>query len=318
MLTNATIQLGGALEFDGASSTGSGPGKTSTQPAAAGLMAVSVAPAFRTRSADPPSFLTQLFYRPCSDLAAEPLNSGAGGNGGGSLQIVVDGKLQLDGKISAEGVTGPGLNSGGGSGGSIKLSAKTISGAGVVSVEWRICEYARRRWWRRTPRSILRYQFLHRHTHGPRRCGCQLWRRGHNFREFQFHRQAACRRNSRWTMVAQPATRFCPLILLVFNFTVTGAAIVNNTNSQSLTVQNFLIGSNSTFVPLSTYPSDTITVLTNATIQAGGRFSADGESITTASGGQTLNSTGGGGGHGGYGGESLSNALGGNCHVGSG
>ena len=60
--------------------------------------------------------------------------SGAvGGSGGGAVKIVASGDLILDGLISANGADATNSRSGGGSGGSIWLSARTITGAGVLA-----------------------------------------------------------------------------------------------------------------------------------------------------------------------------------------
>jgi hypothetical protein len=56
-----------------------------------------------------------------------------GGAGGGALKLVVNGTLQVSGKISANGGNGSGDGGGGGSGGSIWLSVGTLSGAGSIT-----------------------------------------------------------------------------------------------------------------------------------------------------------------------------------------
>ncbi|HEY5915056.1 MAG TPA: hypothetical protein VJA21_31060, partial [Verrucomicrobiae bacterium] len=58
---------------------------------------------------------------------------GSGGPGGGAIQLLVNGAFVVDGKISADGMTGIGAGSGGGSGGSIWLSAASLSGMGAIS-----------------------------------------------------------------------------------------------------------------------------------------------------------------------------------------
>jgi hypothetical protein len=64
-----------------------------------------------------------------SDFA--PTN--AGGAGGGIIRLTVNGTLQLDGRLSADGLTPLNHNSGGGSGGSIVVSVGTLSGSGLIS-----------------------------------------------------------------------------------------------------------------------------------------------------------------------------------------
>src|SRR5208337_2338120 len=57
----------------------------------------------------------------------------AGGSGGGALYLSLTGTLQLSGTLSANGVTGIGEGSGGGSCGSIWISAAVLTGAGTIS-----------------------------------------------------------------------------------------------------------------------------------------------------------------------------------------
>jgi hypothetical protein len=56
-----------------------------------------------------------------------------GGNGGGIIRLAVTGTLEVEGIITANGGGGSGLAGGGGSGGSIWLSAATLSGAGSIA-----------------------------------------------------------------------------------------------------------------------------------------------------------------------------------------
>ncbi len=76
-------------------------------------------------------------------LAAEPLAFGSGGgngaatvnggsSGGGALRMSVLGTLNVTGNISANGSAGAQDNSGGGSGGSIWITAGTLSGTGSI------------------------------------------------------------------------------------------------------------------------------------------------------------------------------------------
>lgn len=55
-----------------------------------------------------------------------------GGSGGGAVRMNVTGALTVDGRISADGTSG-GLNSGGGAGGSVWLTAGTLAGTGTIS-----------------------------------------------------------------------------------------------------------------------------------------------------------------------------------------
>jgi len=66
-----------------------------------------------------------------AQAAVLPFNTG--GAGGGAMKVTVTGKLQLDGRISANGGDSPYEGGGGGSGGSIWLIAGTLSGGGIIS-----------------------------------------------------------------------------------------------------------------------------------------------------------------------------------------
>src|SRR5688572_7788760 len=71
-------------------------------------------------------------------LAQQPANKGStgglsGGSGGGALRLIVGGALVLNGSLSANGNPGITNRSGGGSGGSVWLTAQSISGDGVIS-----------------------------------------------------------------------------------------------------------------------------------------------------------------------------------------
>jgi hypothetical protein len=60
-------------------------------------------------------------------------SSTTGGAGGGALRLNVTGILQVDGRISANGLPATGPSAGGGSGGSVWLTVGTLSGSGVIS-----------------------------------------------------------------------------------------------------------------------------------------------------------------------------------------
>ena len=77
------------------------------------------------------------------DSVTSPANPGSGGGyysptsvggpGGGAIQLYVNGNLQVDGVLSANGGNGSGSGGGGGSGGSVWLTAGTLSGAGSIA-----------------------------------------------------------------------------------------------------------------------------------------------------------------------------------------
>ena len=58
---------------------------------------------------------------------------GLGGTGGGAVKLTIGGALLVDGTLSANGAAGVTNRSGGGSGGSIWISAQTVAGSGSIS-----------------------------------------------------------------------------------------------------------------------------------------------------------------------------------------
>ncbi len=71
-------------------------------------------------------------------LAQQPSHKGSsgglgGGSGGGALRLIVGGAFILNGSVSANGNSGTTNRSGGGSGGSVWITAQRISGAGAIS-----------------------------------------------------------------------------------------------------------------------------------------------------------------------------------------
>jgi hypothetical protein len=59
--------------------------------------------------------------------------AGVGGAGGGAITLVVGGTMRVDGNVTANGANAINERAGGGSGGSIWLSAKSFTGNGVIS-----------------------------------------------------------------------------------------------------------------------------------------------------------------------------------------
>jgi hypothetical protein len=60
----------------------------------------------------------------------------AGGAGGGSVRLSVNGTLIINGRITANGVSGLAPNCGGGSGGGISITAGNLAGTGGYHCEW--------------------------------------------------------------------------------------------------------------------------------------------------------------------------------------
>jgi len=133
--SNATIRAGTALTFDGggfpgSQGTGAG-GTTNSMGAGGGYGGQGGASVNGARGGS--AYGVNL---------AGPVDRGSGGGsagrefggaGGGSLRLNVSGTLLLDGDISADGQEARGLNAGGGSGGSLWLSAGRLAGSGSIT-----------------------------------------------------------------------------------------------------------------------------------------------------------------------------------------
>lgn len=135
VLTNAAIQPGGAIRDDGVSINPTGRGGSIISTGGGGGYGGVGGPSIlggAGGAAETDPFTAPSFAGAPGGSGGPP--SGLGGNGGGFLRLIVNGTLQLDGIISAQGVTSGNTNSGGGSGGSITVNAGTISGAGTISV----------------------------------------------------------------------------------------------------------------------------------------------------------------------------------------
>ena len=322
ILTNATIQSGGALNDDGVSaSIGPDPGQTLNQTGGGG--------GYGGMGGN--SLSNALGGNAFSDSIGSPstvgsrggngFNQGAGGNGGGDLRISINGILQLDGKISADGTAGPSFNSGGGSGGSVNLSVGKIFGAGLISANGGAGNAV---------------------GGGGGGGRIALIYSSNGFAgTFTAHGGAGGNFGGAGTVFLSPATAlpFTPLLpgsapLLVvdnggfpgantpvfnyptapFNFDLiitNGAKVVETNVQSSVTMRDLIVGSNSTYVPFASTLQKLINVQSNVIVLQGGRINGDGLSSSGPNPGQSLNATGGGGGHGGYGGASISNALGG-------
>lgn len=68
-------------------------------------------------------------------------SGGPGSAGGGAIRLIAGGQVLVNGRLTAEGLSSPINNSGGGSGGSIWVTAGSWSGSGVVSVNGGAGEY---------------------------------------------------------------------------------------------------------------------------------------------------------------------------------
>jgi hypothetical protein len=241
--------------------------------------------------------------------------------------------LQLDGKISADGAPGLGVNSGGGSGGSLAVTVGKIFGAGLISANGGAGNAVGGG----GGGGRIALGFSQINSNGiviPGTNGFAGIFSAHGGAGGNFGGAGTIYLGSP-SSTTQPGfpglPGKAPLLLVdnggfqgagtfIFNYPIAqpaidliitnGATLLDTNLSQVLTLRDLFIGSNSTYVP-TTLNQRTITVQSNATIFAGGKINADGLSLQGSNPGQTFNATGGGGGHGGYGGSSISNALGG-------
>ena len=84
------------------------------------------------------------------DSETEPVDFGSGGGdthaapnrGGGAIQLTVAGTLTIDGRVSANADAVTGSYDGGGSGGSLWLTASRLNGAGSIAANGQFCGYS--------------------------------------------------------------------------------------------------------------------------------------------------------------------------------
>jgi hypothetical protein len=224
---------------------------------------------------------------------------GAGGAGGGSVNLVIGGSLRVDGIVSANGANGMNDRSGGGSGGSILVTCQNLSGAGVISVNGGAGEPSQGGGGG-AGRISLNYAASTFSGLTPARGGSGYTRGGagtvFTWADGQFAGQVLVD-NGGSSGMSTPVSEAQALGL-----TAQGGAIISLPYSQ--TFGNLLVASNA-WICLSNQ-TVTITVWSNATIQAGGGIIADSAGYagglgTGAGRSDTSAYTGGGGGYGGYG-----------------
>jgi hypothetical protein len=140
---DATLQSGGGIRLDGAASASAAPG--------AGALASTDAYGYTGGGGGNGgcggSSIAGATGGTAHGSAVQPVDlGGAGGGyvgtssigqacGGGALQLNINGTLRLDGRISADGSDAALQGGGGGAGGSLWLSAKTLTGAGSISAD---------------------------------------------------------------------------------------------------------------------------------------------------------------------------------------
>ena len=228
-----------------------------------------------------------------------PGYAGVGGAGGGSIKLVVGGAMRVDGSVTANGANGVNERSGGGSGGSIWLSAQSFTGTGVLSANGGAGEPAQ--------------------GGGGGGGRISLWYDTNGFSGSSFAGGGSgyvyggagtiyTRVTSQSTgqvLVDNGGTVGASTPLLSgesFDLIAQGGAVVTPLASQSL--GNLLVASNA-WISVSGQQMP-LTVAGNATIQAGGGIIADGAGYAGGQGpgagrADSYAYTGGGGGYGGYG-----------------
>jgi hypothetical protein len=309
--SNTTIQPGGGIALDGVALFGSGSGQTQFSTGGGGGNGGYGGTSFSNALG---GFAFGSITAPSNPGGSGGSgSSGIGGAGGGFITLIVPGTLQLDGRVSANGVTGPGLNSGGGAGGSIAISAGTFLGSGAISAVGGNANNLGGGGGGGRIAVIYGTNLFAGTTSAQGGAGANYGGAGTAY----LARTSFGQTTRQQLIVDNGGTRGSntPLsgITGTFDLTVTGGAILSNSTVSSLAFGNLFIGSNSTFIVPSATSQLLLTVSTNATIQSGGALSDDGVSLGGPGPGQTFNLTGGGGGYGGMGGNSLSNALGGNA-----
>src|ERR1017187_9555119 len=226
---------------------------------------------------------------------------GVGGTGGGSVNLVIGGNLRVDGTVLANGANGTNDRSGGGSGGSIWLTCQNLSGAGVLSVNGGAGEPSQGGGGG-GGRISLNFAASTFAGLTPARGGSGYTRGGAGTVQTHANGQFAGQvlvDNGGNSGMSTPIYE-----LQAFGLTAQGGAIISLPGSQ--TFGNLLVASNA-WICLSNQ-TVTITVWSNATIQAGGGIIADGAGYVGSQGpgaGKSYSTSvgyvGGGGGYGGYG-----------------
>ncbi len=238
-----------------------------------------------------------------------------GGAGGGFLKLNVAGLLKLDGRVSTDGLPGTGGGAGGGSGGSLVLDVGSLSGTGLLSANGGAGD---------SPngggggggRIVVTYQ-------SNAFTGTITARGGVGYVG-----------GGAGTIYLKAKSSNIPQIILdngglrgtntylnlntsgTVDLTLRGGANPSDGNYPA-NFQNLFIGSNSWIFASGGYASGVSwTVLSNATIEAGGGISVDGKGYPGNQGGGAgryylSSSSGGGGGHGGSGGSGATGVAGG-------
>ena len=306
------IENGGGLLFDGLGlSQGQGPGQSGTSPFLSGgggghggYGGTSGFGALGGNSYDTITSPTQIGSS--GGVGSGFSTNNQGGGGGGAMQLNVTGNFRLDGLVSANGKPGVGQWSGGGSGGSVYINtAGGFSGQGTISASGgagdapygggggggRIAVYSASNSFTGT---LLAYGGA----------GATYGGAGTIYTSnSQTRASAIVIDNGGGQGTNTPLST-----VVVANLTIAGRAVVQGITLPTL--GNLLIASNSWLnVTSSQGASILITVTNSATVQAGGGINGDGGGQNTL--GIAAQGTGSGGGHGGFGGNSITNRTGG-------
>jgi hypothetical protein len=137
VLSNLDVQPGGAIAIDGQGyQQASGPGAgqcVDNDGGGAGYGGAGGASASGPGGASYGSSLQPVDFGSGGGFGGGPLSGGS--QGGGALRLSVGGVLTVDGRISAEGQPGLQDDSGGGSGGSLWITAGILAGGGEIAAD---------------------------------------------------------------------------------------------------------------------------------------------------------------------------------------
>ncbi len=323
--SNATVQAGGGIILDGSGYGATGPGSGKTTLANFGFVTGSGGGHGGYGGNGESGAAGGNVY----DQISEPLQMGSGGGagagvgatsapGGGAVELVVTGKLQMDGLISANGAAPGSEAGGGGSGGSIYVITGVLAGAGTFSANGASGDL---------PNGggggggRIALQFVNSNLF----TGVLQARGGLGFVP------------GGAGTISVIGQKDAPSALIIdngglsgtntpisapsaYDVTITGGAVVVPQNpGSSLTLHSLLVESNAVLTHPSASGNVYLMISGNAVVQSNASISVDGKGYFPGkpgpgAGALATNDIGGGGGHGGMGGAGASGALGGNTN----